>query len=357
MGHILRLGPLIPGGREVVSAALALYRNISAPLGYMPGFDVGCSGPYNLLGLINRGVPPYDPAVANMTRGLLNLRVADGGWVNLDYSRANQSDGTPYTLATAEVTAPAILALRRAGLPLDDPAIRGAIRAMDDSILRDAYRETYPHDYLLGADLALMAYQKNGISSIEAFRKARDDVARNILAVHNDSNHLYVVAHGLLGLQGFLPEKSEPYRAGLRAVLGAYDPPNHTWRANDSSVFGSGFFNTTSYNIAPLMVLHRKGYGGDYLDPVTAPAPPACPRPEVMVSDASEGLRLRVRAPGASEASADYTTDGYRTLQNATLAPREGGWFSGTIPAAEFQVALKCGERFDLTPWFSASWR
>ncbi len=351
LGHILRVGPFIPGGEPVVSAAWSLFLNITGHHGYMPGFDVGCAGPYSLLGVLGSVLPADRPEAAKTVQGLVDLRVASGGWVNLDYSRAKQPDGQPYILSSAEITAPAVLALRRAGYPLDDPVIRGAIRALDESILRTAYRDRFPEDYIVGDGLALQAYKKNGITSLEAFRKARNELVQDILANHSDTDRLYIVAQSLLGLQGFIPEGSEPYRLGLQAILRAYDPAKHTWRANDSSIFGPAFFNTTSYNIAPLMVLQRKGYGGDYIDPVTQPPAPACAPLSVTVAGAPGGLRVRVRAPGATGASVDYTADGYRTLQSADLTPGEGGGFSGTIPGGEFQVAIKCGERYELTSW------
>ncbi|MBI4362314.1 MAG: hypothetical protein HY558_03990 [Euryarchaeota archaeon] len=351
MGHILRLAGSIPGGDGLLSDARDLFRNLTDALGYMPGYDLGCAGPYSLLGVIDQVLPRDHPAIVNMTRRLVDLRVASGGWVVLDYSRANRTGGGPYVQAASETTPAAILTLRRAGYTLEDPVIQGAIRSLDRSVLEDAYREEYPEDYMVGNGWVLLSYKKNGIRSLDAFRKARGELVGEILRNHSDPDRIYLVSIGLLGLQGFIPEGSEPYRLGLEAIRQTYDPANHTWRANGSTLFGRGFFNTTSYNMGPLMVLHRKGYNGSYLDTLLEPPPALCGPPRVSISEAPGGLRVQVRSPAAQKVEVDYTTDGYRTIGNASLSGGAGE-FSGVIPRGDFQLVFQCGPGYELSSWY-----
>ncbi|MBI2060446.1 MAG: hypothetical protein HYT87_11810 [Nitrospirae bacterium] len=341
---------LIPGSETLTNQILEFIRqSTDSHGGIVPGFDMGCAGPKVLELAGSRDVLRSPGSLSDHMKLLIGLRVQDGGWVNLDYSRAVRRTGEGYSVSSNEANPAAIMGLLKVGLPVGDKIIQGARAANDASILSSAYKGEYFPDYIVGDGLTLLMWKGVGVSSYEAFRKVNQELMEYLLTALDES-HVYPASIALLGLQGYLPETSRPFRVGWKMVRDRYDPATHSFKAGRSSVFGSEFAQTACHTLEPYLAMKRAGYGNQTW---RLPTPPPGPCKDVSAHVRSfwlAGKLVRVSAPAGSTlevADSDFTVVTARELKADPSRDRVA-----MSRSSRFRFIVPCEGYYWVGPWF-----
>jgi len=333
----------INGSEELAKEVLDWAMNVTAENGgIFPGFDAGCIGAYLVHGMISSGLPKDHELIKKMLESMKELRVPDGGWVVLDYSKAKKPDGTPYDISSTEVNPTMIAAFLKAGYSLNDSLIKQAIKANDGAILKSAYMKEYYPDYILGNAWSIILYKEIGISKFDAFRKARNELIDLVLA-KPDPNNTYIIGCALLALQGVIPNSSTPYRNSVSMMMNRYDKNTSRFLAGDSPIFGAEFSKTADSSLAPLFALKKVGYNKRWFN-LSLPENPPCGE----ITRVGDKMIVKSENPPDIE----WTENDFITIKNATMNGGSGS-YEYTPPAKPFHVVMNCTSYYWVSGWYS----
>lgn len=341
--HVLLRQYYINGSKELAKEVFEWAMNVTEKNnGTFPDFDIACAGPRFVQGMINSGLPKDHEFIKNVLEQLKELRVADGGWVNLDYSKAKQPDGTPYSISSTEVNPEAIAAYLQAGYSLNDSLVEKAIKANDEAILKSAYMDQYYPDYIFGNAVSVILYREMGISNFDAFRKARNELIELILT-KPDVNDTYLIASALIALQGIVPETSTPYKNGFSTMIDQYDKNTSTFKSGPSPIFGEEFSMMPAHDLMPLLAIKGIGYKKEFFN-LSLPENPPCGE-VTMAGD-------KVVVKSEKQPRIEWTEDNFITikLDNMTAS---GGNYEYTPPAKPFHVVMNCTGYYWISDWYS----
>lgn len=345
-------GHWVEGHKHHLDRAMNLVRRwVNQRDGMPPAFDVGCVGPYFLYGYRRNGASPDERAIQHGMDALLKLRVADGGWINLDYTHETKAGAAPPDSSSNEVNPSAILALLAAGLTLDHADVARALKANDKAILSGAFKKEYPPDYQVGNAQTLLLWKRIGFSDPKAYARARGELI-NFAGAQPKDGELYPLAMALLGLQGVIPEDSKSYRTAMTSLMRAYDPGEGIFVESHSSIFGTEFTRTMSFLLSPYLVLLRAGYEGRLYDlplpeSLTGSCPTAVPSgvgvfwkwKRIHINTGTSFYLERAAAP-------DYALD------LSLYEPSPGGVPVWLPDASIFRLHTACKGRYVPGPWY-----
>jgi hypothetical protein len=310
--------------------------------GVFPPYEAACAGGFFVLGMINHGLPRDHEYIKKMLEQLKGLRVADGGWVVLDFSKAKKPDGTPYDLSSTEVTPTVIAAYLKAGYPMNDSLVQKAIKANEEAILKSAYMKEYYPDYIFGNAESIMLFREVGITNFDAYKKARNELIDFTLA-KPDPNNTFLIATSLIALQGVIPETSKPYRNGFSMMMSQYDKNTSLFLGGESPVFGAEFSKMAGNSMVPLLAIKGMGYKNGWYN---LGFPENQPCGEITRS----GDKVIVKS--ANQPSIEWTGDDFITIKLGNMTG-SGGSYEYTLPAKPFHVVMNCTSYYWVSEWYS----
>jgi hypothetical protein len=343
--YLLRVHEFINGSEPLAREIYDFMLDITNKNGgVLPSFATACAGPYFIWGMSESGMGPNDPIIRKALTILDDLRVADGGWVVLEFSKALKPDGTPYSVSSTEVNPTVVLAMLKAGRSIDHPVVKRAIKANDEAILASAYKEEYFPDYILGHAWSILMYKEIGIRNFDAYRKARNELIEYVLA-EPDPNDTFLIANALLALQGVIPESSKPYRNGLSMMMSQYDINTSSFVAGESPVFGKEFVKSAHHSIYPLFVLKKLGYEGKLYDiNISSDFTRKCG--EII----KEGDILVVKSE--NQPYIEWTNDNFVTINLEKMREKESGKYEYRYPVKPFHIVLNCSTYYWVSGWY-----